>query len=869
MLVLRPPPTHLKAVKLLFASASDEISAQTLREFRKIFPELPLVVVSEFPPADGDPESEWIRYHIRRKWSENLALIRSRLRGRSIAIAAIILEPRTPHWPMRLLGMAIAPTKLLAYSETGQHFRLRPDNALVMLRHMLWRTKNLVRSQTRAGGWLHDSLEVLRDPVQRRLLRLYLAAKVHALIAAQPPAIEPWPKRELAPGISVVIPSRNGRELLATCLPRLHDASEIIVVDNGSADGTTEFLRDSHPAVQIEQSPQALSFSEAVNRGLRRAHRSHVCLLNNDMVVEPGFLTALRKPFDEVPNLFSSTAQIFLPEGARREETGKTVWSPAHAATDFPVRCDIPLEGEDSSYVLYGSGGCTLYDASKLAQLGGFDPRYETAYVEDLDIGVRAWQRAWPSVYCAKARVLHQHRATTSKYFTPAELDTVLEKNFVRFLARFGDGIWGENLRRLRSFGKSDALRLAASIPVARRSAAESFLPLVSGDVAVFPGKPRSGRPVILIASPYLPFPLSHGAAVRMYNLTSRAACDFDMVLISFMEELASVPSELTAICTEIVAVRRAGSHAIPSTLRPDTVEEFDSPAFHAALRQTCVRWQPKIVQLEFTQMAQYAKDAKPAKTILVEHDITYDLYAQMLQREEDWENRRQYERWLSFETSAWRSVDRVVTMSAKDQEIVPGSWVIPNGVDLDRFQPSPSVRAKRQPEPNRLLFIGSFAHAPNVLALRFFLDQVFPHLPDVTLHVIAGQKHERFWDLRHERVEVEGFVADVRPAYERASIVIAPLVASAGTNIKILEAMAMGKAIVSTPAGINGLDLESGADVIVVSDPEEMARTISRLLNSPEERNALEYRARQTAEARYGWDAIAEEQKRLYLSLI
>jgi glycosyltransferase involved in cell wall biosynthesis/GT2 family glycosyltransferase len=846
----------LNDVKVLFASGSDGVVAQTQREFKSVFPEVPLVVVSEFPP----PEGEWIRYYIRRSFDENRALIRSRLRGRSIRVAAIILEPGTPHWPMRLLGMTLAPWRLLAYSETGQHFRMRPDNIAVMLRHLLWRAKNLVRSQVREGGWLHDTLELLGDPGKLRLLALYCVASVRPWFSRTPALPEPWPEHERPPGISVVIPSRNGRELLERCLPLIDEADEIVVVDNGSDDGTVDFLRQRYIGVVLEQSRQPLSFADAVNRGLERARFSHVCLLNNDMLVEPGFFASLRGAFDEVPGLFSASAQIFFPEGQRREETGKTVWTGARAAIEFPVRCDVSLDGEDLSYVLYGSGGCTLYDAAKLAMMGGFDTMYETAYVEDLDVGVRAWKRGWPSVYCAKARVLHRHRATTSRYFTPERLDAILESNFVRFLARFG-WVWRENLRRLRTQGKVEALRVAAG-PLSHGRGSEK-LDLVCGDVAVFPGRPRSGRPVIVIASPYLPFPLSHGAAVRIYNLMRRTAADFDLVLVSFVAEPAAAPAELAEICVEIVTVRRPGSHALPSTLRPDIVEEFDSPAFHAALRQTVAKWSPRIVQLEFTQMTQYASDCKPARTILVEHDITYDLYEQMLHREEDWEVRRQYERWLRFETEAWRAVDRVITMSEKDRKVVAGSVAIPNGVDLDRFQPPAG-----QQEARRLLFIGSFAHPPNVQALEFFLREVLPRLAGVTLHVIAGQRHERFWDLHHDNVEVEGFVSDVRPAYARASVVIAPLVASAGTNIKILEAMAMGKAIVSTEAGINGLDLERGADVIVADAPEEMARAINRLLESAEERQALGSHARATAEKRYGWDAIAAEQKRLYLSL-
>ena len=862
-------------MKVLFASASDPVVALVLERFRGIFPELPLVVVSEFPPRDA----EWIPYHIHRTWNENRDLIRAKLAGRRVRLAAVILEPRTPHWRLRALGFALAPLHFLAFNETGEHFMLRPRSVPAILRHVTWRMKNLARTQLLPESSTYRAAEWLRKPGKFRLSLLYRMAMARGrALARSRPVIQTIPvvATERPRGVSVVIPSRNGRDLLARCLPGVKDADEIIVVDNGSDDGTARYLSESWPRVLIEHSPQPLAFAMAVNRGIRRARFSRVCVLNNDMLIDmmgdAGFFPALLQPFETVPDLFCSTAQIFFPEGRRREETGKTVMNPAPGVMEFPVRCDIPLENEDHSYVLYGSGGCTLYDAAKLEALGGFDEVYQPAYVEDLDLGVRAWLRGWPSVYCAQARVLHEHRTTTSRYFSPEDLDRALEINYVQFLARaVGDPetfsrLWRHNVLRLKALEKEVGLSSAAHQKAVSVPAGDmGFLDLVNGEVAVFPGRPASGKPVVLVASPYVPFPLSHGAAVRIYNLMRRAAADFDQVLVAFTEESLPVPHELREICSEIVTVRRAGSHALPSRGRPDTVEEFDTPAFHAALRQTIAKWRPGIVQLEFTQMAQYAPECATAKTILVEHDITYDLYAQMLQTgNDDWEIRRQYQLWTSFETAAWGQVDRVVTMSEKDRAIVPNAAAIPNGVDLERFRPS-----QDRPEPRRLLFIGSFAHRPNVLALEFFLRDVFPRLDSVTLHVIAGQRHQRFWDLEHPGVEVEGFVSDVRPAYQRATLVIAPLVASAGTNVKILEAMAMGKAIVSTEAGIHGLELERGADVIVTDSAEAMAAAITRLLEWPTERAAIEAHARQTVERVYGWDAIAREQIQLYERLL
>jgi GT2 family glycosyltransferase len=322
----------------------------------------------------------------------------------------------------------------------------------------------------------------------------------------------------------VLIPSRNGKDLLAAQLPGilrdLPQAAEIVVVDNGSHDGTADWLRSECPAVITEVSPEPLGFARAINRGLARARFARVCLLNNDMLIEPGFFAALDAAFARIPDLFSATAQIRFPAGVRREETGKAVMR-QEGPTDFPIRCDEPLPGEDLTWVLYGSGGCSLYDTAKLRELGGVDEVYDPAYVEDLDLGYRAWLRGWPSVYVAGAVVEHRHRATTSRYYKQDELTLLLELNYLKFLARAVESpavfrkLWLENLDRLRAVQSTAALKAAVSVALrwgrpfrlprtGRRPVLHSeagLLALTDGSVASFPGR-GAEAPLIL--------PMSH-----------------------------------------------------------------------------------------------------------------------------------------------------------------------------------------------------------------------------------------------------------------------------------------------------------------------------------------------------------------------
>ena len=875
-------PTHL-TVRLAFASGTEEVNRALIEGLAAISPELPLYVVAEFEPAVG----RWIPWHVYRPLGENLKAIRAELGTSRIAIAHVAFAPGTAYAPMRLAALRLAPTQLKAFDE--RHQPLAPGYLLRANQHHI----------DRAGKWIRHIAHPAEAAIPIRA-RLAQAKGLSARRGSPKPELPLEGRTPLAAGVTVVVPSRDGRELLAAMLPPLLSQllpGEVIVIDNGSTDGTTAWLNTEYPQVRVIESGTPLSFAKAVNKGIEKARHIHTLLLNNDMIVEPAFIRSLATAFDEIPDLYCATAQIFFPPGIRREETGKAVWR-REGPLDFPVRCDDPYDGEDLTWVLYGSGGCSLFDTAKLREMGGVSEVYDPAYVEDMDFGYRAWKRGWPTVFRAAAKVEHRHRATTARFFTSRQLDFFVERNYLRFLIHaIGDAalfrtLWLEAIRRLQLLAMNgnesaaDALKDippigAQPLPAIGTLTEPEILALGKGDIACFPGRSKRAGKTIVIASPCLPFPLSHGGAVRIFNLMARAAADYNIVLLAFCDELATSAPELLNLCAEVVLVRRRGTHYKTGTARPDMVEEFESDTFRACLKQTAARWRAAILQLEFTWMAQYAGAYPPAKTILVEHDITFDLKEQLLNSTRETgaallEMKQQLDKWRRFETEAWGKVDRVVVMSEKDAQTAASARtaVIPNGVDCERFQPS-----GEEPEPQRLLFIGSFAHLPNLLALDFFLRDVWPLLGSgYKLHIIAGPRPDYFRefhrssvtvDLDRPNIECEGFVADVREAYRRAEIVLAPLTASAGTNIRVLEAMAMGRVVIATAAGLNGLDLQPGHDVILAADADAMAASIEALSADPARRKRIELAARATALSRYDWNAIGQRQRGLYSDII
>jgi glycosyltransferase involved in cell wall biosynthesis len=425
------------------------------------------------------------------------------------------------------------------------------------------------------------------------------------------------------------------------------------------------------------------------------------------------------------------------------------------------------------------------------------------------------------------------------------------------------------------------ALRLTLSSALA--SLAPARPARVRGNLAWSPFHSQGwrGNPRVLVVSPYLPFPLSHGGAVRIYNLCRSLAGRIDFVLACFHEAGEAIHyDELHEVFREVYVVDVDEKHSDNSV--PAQIAEYRNAAMSDLIRTLCLECAVDLVQLEYTQMAEYREHTGAVPVILVEHDITFTLYSQLADFNRDSQTRKDFQRWRDFERSALQCSGVVWTMSEDEREVAlqhgaprHRTRVIPNGVDIRRFTP-----AAKPPGPPTVLFVGSFRHLPNLLAFEFLRTSIMPavwrEFPDAILHVIAGPNHEKAAQLAgksallgaHSSVVIEGFVSDVRPAYHAADVIAVSLPLSAGTNIKLLEAMACARAIVSTPSGCRGLGLTSGMELLVADlDPSFPAAVIA-LLRDEDLRTRIAAEARRTAEQRFGWHAIAEDALASYAEL-
>ncbi|KAM3099524.1 glycosyltransferase family 4 protein [Phormidesmis sp. 146-12] len=293
-------------------------------------------------------------------------------------------------------------------------------------------------------------------------------------------------------------------------------------------------------------------------------------------------------------------------------------------------------------------------------------------------------------------------------------------------------------------------------------------------------------------------------------------------------------------------------------------------------------RFQPNLVIFEEIWMYRYLPivERHNCRTILVEHNVEAPLFTEKFQEKADLRTQLKVKRQLpqikAIEQDFCRRVNQVWACSQRDADLLQSLYreiaetkIVPNGVDVEFYAAARSgeleIPKTLNDVPQSILFLGQLSYPPNVAAVDWLLDSIYPEVqkiyPDCCLLLVGHRPTERMQEAakQNPNIIVTGKVPDVRPYLGAASLMVVPLRQGGGTRLKILEAFAAGCPVVSTRKGAEGLDAIANQHLLIADDPESMVAAIDQLWSNPELGQQLAQSAYELVRDQYSWEAIGQ----------
>lgn len=390
----------------------------------------------------------------------------------------------------------------------------------------------------------------------------------------------------------------------------------------------------------------------------------------------------------------------------------------------------------------------------------------------------------------------------------------------------------------------------------------------------------------ILVLDEEFPWPLNTGKRIRSYHLHRGLAKRHDLTYLAFGRRESEGYVELSQqkmnpVPVEISLPSKSGMGFYYRLAKnvfspyPYSVDNHFQPEFERALEAMLRKHHYDVVLCEWTPYARYVLQREDLHRVVASHNIEAQIWVRYAGAQSS-RLRRAYlasqaVKMERFERQVFGTVEAATAVSESDAETIRGYnhrlsvEVIDNGVDLEYFRPADESSAISKPN---LVFTGSMDWRPNQDAAIFFVRRVLPLLrdkfSDITFTIVGRNPSISVRDLEKvEGVTVTGTVDDVRPYIDKASIYVVPLRVGGGSRLKILEALAMRKPVISTTVGAEGLDLRVNEHLLVADEPQDWIETVENILTDREKASAMGKAGRRLVEQRYGWPALVNKLDR------
>ncbi len=386
----------------------------------------------------------------------------------------------------------------------------------------------------------------------------------------------------------------------------------------------------------------------------------------------------------------------------------------------------------------------------------------------------------------------------------------------------------------------------------------------------------------VLIYSQRFPFPMDTGGKIRTGQLLKQLSKQIHITLVTNMEKGKDEGiDQVNDLCSEYHPIpwKEAKKYSLRFFIkvllrllstRPITVLNDYSKDVEQKLLELIKQQDFDLVICDFLQPSINFEKVESLPSILWEHNVEYIIPQRHFLTSKNvfirWFWKSQWKKMQEYEKEACQKFSGVIAVSVQDQQCLKDMtgkkeiFAIPTGVDANYFSPDPEPCTK-----STLVFSGSMDWMPNEDGISYFVAEIFPliqrHIPDVALTVVGRNPTPGLLKLAESvpAIEFVGRVDDVRPFIWKSAVYIVPLRIGGGTRIKIFEAMAMGKAVVSTSIGAEGLPVVSGDNCLLADTPEEFSHSVVTLLQDETKRQQMEGAARKFVEDDFTWEKVAD----------